>query len=295
MNLRRRSLRGRVVAITGGSRGIGRATAEAMLAEGARVAIGARGIDDARRVAQELGRGAVAFPLDVCDRRSTVAFIDEVEAALGPVDILVNNAGIMEVANFVEEDDDAAARQIDVNLHGVIRGMKAVLPRMQQRGSGHVINVASAVAKIGVPGVATYSAAKHGVLGVSEAVRGELRGQGIDISVVMAIPAKTELTAGLPDARLVRWLKAEQIAGAVVAVAQRPRFDVYVPRWVDPVNRLLSVVPRAVREASGRFLKADRLLSATDFSERRRYETRAVVGTSTPDSAPEPVKAGALR
>jgi short-subunit dehydrogenase len=274
----RRDLDGRVVAITGGSRGVGRAIADAMLAQGARVAIGARDIDAARQAATELGRGAVAFPLDVADRRSMTAFVDEVEATLGPIEVLVNNAGIMHVAEFLQEDDDAAARQIDVNLRGVIHGMKAVLPRMQSRRSGHVINVASAVAKIGVPGVATYSAAKHGVLGLSEAVRGELRGQNVDISVVMAIPAKTELTAGLPDARFVRWLKAEDIAAAVVSVARRPRFDVYVPRWVDPVNRVLAVVPRAVREASGRLLKADQLLRSTDFAARGDYEARVQAG-----------------
>jgi NAD(P)-dependent dehydrogenase (short-subunit alcohol dehydrogenase family) len=275
MFIRRRQLDGKVVAVTGGSRGIGRAIAAAMVAEGARVAIGARGLTEARRTAAELGRGVVALPLDVTDRGSTEAFLADSEATLGPVDILVNNAGIMHVAGFLDETDDAAVRQIDVNLHGVIHGLKAALPAMRRRRSGHVINVASAVARIGVPGVATYSAAKHGVLGLSEAVRGELRGEGIDISVVMAIPARTELTAGLPDARLVRWLAPEDIARAVVRVAQRPRFDVYVPRWVDPVNRLLSVVPRGVREGSARFLRSDQLLRATDFRVRAAYDSRA--------------------
>src|ERR687886_2135546 len=122
-----RSLAGRVVAITGGARGIGRATAEALAREGARVAIGDLDADLARRTAEEIGPAATAFTLDVTDRASFEAFVDAVEADLGPVDVLVNNAGIMPLGPFLEEDDATAQRQININLHGVLYGMKLAL------------------------------------------------------------------------------------------------------------------------------------------------------------------------
>ena len=97
--------------------------------------------------------------------------------------MLVNNAGVMHVGPFLEEDDAWTRRQVDVNLHGVILGMKLALPAMVARGSGRVVNVASAAAKIGVPREAVYAATKHAVLGLSGSVRAELRGTGVDLSV----------------------------------------------------------------------------------------------------------------
>ena len=89
--------------------------------------------------------------------------------------MLVNNAGIMPLGQFVEEDDATARRMVDINVHGVIYGMKLALPRMQRRGSGHIVNLASQAGKGGFPGGATYCGTKHFVVGVSEAVRAELR------------------------------------------------------------------------------------------------------------------------
>ena len=110
--------------------------------------------------------------------------------------MLINNAGVMHVGPFLEESDEWTRRQVDVNLHGVILGMKLALPAMVARGSGHVINVASAAAKIGVPREAVYAASKHAVLGVSQSVRLELRGTGVDLSVVMPGLVRTELASG---------------------------------------------------------------------------------------------------
>src|SRR4030088_1652029 len=119
-----RSLSGKVVAITGGARGIGRATAQALVLEGARVAIGDVDRLTAEKTASELGSGTVAFALNVSDRGAFERFVEDVERTLGPLDVLINNAGIMPIAPLVEEDDATAARQIDINLHGVIFGSK---------------------------------------------------------------------------------------------------------------------------------------------------------------------------
>src|SRR5947209_10116014 len=117
-----RSLAGQVVAITGGARGIGRATAAALIAQGARVAIGDIEEPLAERAAQELGAGTIGLALDVTDRASFSAFLDEVEGRLGPLDVLINNAGLMPIGSFVAEAASIAIRMADINLHGVIYG-----------------------------------------------------------------------------------------------------------------------------------------------------------------------------
>src|SRR4051794_40064954 len=111
-----RSLSGQVVAITGAARGIGRATAHALVEQGARVAIGDLDRPAAERTAAELGGGAVAFELDVTDHASFEAFLDGAAEQLGPIDVIVNNAGIMHLGPFIDEDDARSARQIDINL-----------------------------------------------------------------------------------------------------------------------------------------------------------------------------------
>src|SRR4051794_37593328 len=106
----RRSLSGKVVAITGGARGIGKATATALVRKGCRVAIGDLDLELAEKTAAELGGGTVATALDVTDRSSFSAFLEEAERELGPIDVLINNAGIMPVTPLVEEADDSIRR-----------------------------------------------------------------------------------------------------------------------------------------------------------------------------------------
>src|SRR5437763_15983833 len=163
----RRSLVGKVVAITGGARGIGRATASGLIAQGARVAIGDIDAELAVRTAQELGAGTVGLPLAVTDCESFERFLQGVDDALGPLDVLINNAGIMPIGPFIEESDATARAMIDINLHGVIFGSKLAVKRFIPRGSGHLVNIASAAGKAGFPSGATYSATKHAVVGLS--------------------------------------------------------------------------------------------------------------------------------
>ncbi len=274
------SLSGSVAAVTGGARGIGRATAEAFVREGARVAIGDLDFGLAQRTAEELGPNVVAFELDVTDRASFTAFLDSASRELGPVDVLVNNAGIMSLGSFLEESDDTAARQIDINLHGVLLGMKVALPGMKTRGRGHVVNIASTAGKAGFAGGATYCATKHAVVGVSEAVLAELRGSGVGVSVVMPAIVNTELATGLSSARGVKTQQPEDVAGAVVAAAKAGTFDVFVPRSVGPISKLLAVLPRPAREAVTRALGADQVLMQADAARRASYEQRAGRGAA---------------
>jgi NADP-dependent 3-hydroxy acid dehydrogenase YdfG len=167
-----RSLNGKVVAITGGARGIGKATAKALVRKGAKVAIGDLDRDLAETTARELGGDTLALELDVTRRDSFAGFLDQVEERLGSLDVLINNAGIMPLGKFVEEDDLTARRMVDINVHGVMYGMKLALPRMQRRNSGHIVNIASQAGKTGFPGGATYCGTKHFVVGVSDSAGG---------------------------------------------------------------------------------------------------------------------------
>jgi NADP-dependent 3-hydroxy acid dehydrogenase YdfG len=269
-----RILTGQVAAITGAARGIGKETARAFVREGMKVAIGDLDLATAQETARELGGGTIALELNVTDRSSVAEFIDAVEQQLGPVDVLVNNAGIMQLGPFVQEDDATAQRQVDINVHGVVHGMKEILPRFQQRGRGHLVNIASSAGKGGFPGGATYCGTKHFVVGVSEAVRGELRGSGIDVSVVMPGVVNTELAQGLHEARGVKNINPEDVAAGIVEALKQPRFDVYVPKSIGPISKVMNVLPRAGREAVVRALKADQVLQV-DPAARRAYELRA--------------------
>ncbi|MFH8618918.1 SDR family NAD(P)-dependent oxidoreductase [Streptomyces sp. NPDC017979] len=265
-------LRNKVVAVTGGSRGIGLATAEAFVAAGAKVAVGARDLERARAAAGRVG--ATAHALDVTDAQSVAAFYRDVESELGAVDVFVNNAGEMIVGSFEHESTEDSAHQLGVNLLGTLNGMKTAIGPMRARGSGHIINMVSAVGMIGLPGCATYSAAKHGVVGLSEGVRAELRGSGVQLSIVLPIPAQTELTSGVGKGRFVPLLTPDDIAKAVLRTARRPVYNRYVPGWTNPVTRSLFLLPQPWRDAMGRFLKADQLLRTTDFQARTGYEAR---------------------
>jgi NADP-dependent 3-hydroxy acid dehydrogenase YdfG len=287
-----RSLHGQVAAITGAARGIGRATAAALTREGAKVAIGDLDLALAEQTARELGSGTVAFELDVTDRGSFENFLDETEEALGPLDVLVNNAGIMPLSRLVDEDDATTIRQIDINLHGVITGTKLALRRMEQRGRGHLVNIASSAGKSGLPGGATYCATKHAVVGLSEAVRGELAldGSAIEVSCVMPVLVNTELISGLSNARGVKTQQPEDVAEAIIDALKFPRFDVFVPKSVGTIHKITAVLPRGGREAIARALKADRVLLEIDQSRRKGYELRASHSEPALDSAQEPAQ-----
>jgi NAD(P)-dependent dehydrogenase (short-subunit alcohol dehydrogenase family) len=268
-----RSLTGQVVAITGGARGIGRATAAALIAQGARVAIGDIDGPLAERTATELGAGTIGVALDVTDRADFAGFLDQVESRLGPLDVLINNAGIMPVGPFLEETDACAERIIGVNINGVLFGSKLALERFVPRGRGHLVNISSVAGRAGAAGGATYSASKFAVYGLSEALRAELHGSGVEVSVVMPIGVNTELYSGLPQVRGFKTPEPEDVADAIVGALQRPRFDVYVPRSIGALLRAGALMPRRGLEAFSRLIGADALTGA-DHNARAAYEAR---------------------
>ncbi len=283
-----RSLAGQIVAITGGARGIGRATAAALITQGARVAIGDIEAALAEKTAGELGAGTVGLRLDVTDRDSFAAFLDEVEARLGPLDVLINNAGIMPIGPFAQETDACAQRLVDINIHGVIYGSKLALERFLPRRRGHIVQIASAAGKWGIAGGATYCATKHAVVGLSESLYQELRGTGVDVTVVMPTVVNTELGSGLPQTRAFKAVQPEDVADGIVEALQTNRFEVYVPKSMKGTVRMTSLMPRRALRAINKVLKGDQVLANPDHAARAAYEARMVDTISHPHGAIAP-------
>ncbi len=240
-----------------------------------KVAIGDLDLAAAEQTAAELGYGTIALPVNVVERDSVRCFLDAVEAQLGPLDVLVNNAGIMPLGPFDAESDETARRLVDINVHGVLHGMKEALPRMRARGRGHIVNIASTAGKVGFAGGATYSGTKHFVVGVSESVRAELRRTSIEISCVMPGVVNTELSVGTPQARFVPHIDPPLVADAIVAALRSPHFEVFVPRRIGPLQKLGAAAPTALRDGFARLLALDRVLGGADAEARRAYELRA--------------------
>jgi NAD(P)-dependent dehydrogenase (short-subunit alcohol dehydrogenase family) len=270
-----------VVAITGGARGIGRATTAALIARGARVAIGDLDGALAQQTAEQLGPETVALPLDVTDRESFSAFLNEVEGRLGPLDVLINNAGIMPIGPFVQETDTTAQRLVDINVHGVIFGCKLALERFIPRGRGHLVNIASIVGKTASPHLATYVATKHAVVGLTEALRLELAETGIGLTVVMPVGVNTELYSGVEPLRGMRTPEPEEVGEAIVEALQTGRYEVYIPKRMKAIVRMAALMPHGAMDAIGKALGGDTITRA-DAVARAAYEQRIAQTVITP-------------
>lgn len=269
------SLAGKVVVITGGARGIGLATATALHALGARVAIG--DIDEiaAKESATRIGL-PVSTKLNVTEADSFAAFLDEVEEKLGPVDVLVNNAGIMPVGRLIDEPEQVTRRIIDINVVGVITGSKLAAQRMVPRGRGHVINVASLAGEIYAAGAASYCASKYAVVGFTDAARIEHRTTGVNFSLVMPSFVNTELTAGTHGVPGVKNAEPADIAAGIVRLIQTPRPRIRVTRMAGALAAAQKFIPRRLSEALTRAFGGETVfLDDVDPVKRKEYEDRA--------------------
>jgi 2-hydroxycyclohexanecarboxyl-CoA dehydrogenase len=188
----------RTALVTGGASGIGAATCRRLAAEGARVAVTDLNLDGARQVADEISGGA--YELDVRSEESIGAAVEAAQSDLGPIDVLVNNAGYDEWAWFTQTDPALWDRVLAVNLRGVIAVTHAVLPGMQERRRGRIVNTASEAGRVGSSGSAIYSAAKAGVIGFTKAVAIENGRYGITCNAVAPGPIETPLLMAAPEA-----------------------------------------------------------------------------------------------
>ncbi|GAA4811642.1 SDR family oxidoreductase [Nocardioides caeni] len=262
------------IIVTGGARGIGKATVERFARQGASVAVGDLDPDLAGEVAAAFGDRVAAARLDVTDPASWREFLDQV-SHLGPWDVLVNNAGIMPLGSVLKETDEVTRAIFNVNSLGPINGTKAVAPGMVERGHGHIVNVASAVGRMAVADGATYSASKFAVVGFSEATRAELGPHGVDVSVVLPAVVQTELSAGVPPAKGVPPVSADDVAAVIESVVRKPKAEVWVPRWAQGPTKLTLALPRKVQDAMGKLSDAGDVLAHADPAARAAYEERA--------------------
>ncbi|MEV5647604.1 SDR family oxidoreductase [Nocardia sp. NPDC052254] len=275
---------GKVVVITGGARGIGLATATRLQALGAKIAIG-----DVDETAVKQSGTDHDFDhygrVDVTDQQSFDSFLDEVERELGPIDVLINNAGIMPVGKVVDEPDALTRRILDINVYGVILGSKLALARMLPRRSGHVINIASLAGESHIPGLATYNATKHAVLGFTDTLREEYRGTGVSFSSVLPTLTNTELGSGVPVPKGLPSAEPEDIAEAIAGLLVRPKAKVRVTRMAGFMAQFFGLLPQSLGDTIGRSMGSQgAFLGDVDADARKAYEERVRRGT---DSAAE--------
>lgn len=205
---RKLDLAGKVVVITGGSRGLGLVLARELVDRGARVAICARDEAELIRAARELdGRGAAVFAAvcDVTDRDAVLELVTTVEDEVGPIDALINCVGVIQVGPLELMTAVDFEHALDVNLRGPMHAMLAVAPLMRRRGAGRIVNIASIGGQIAVPHLAPYTASKFGLVGLSRAMRVELAKDGVYVTTVCPGLMRTGSAAHA-------WFKGEQAA-----------------------------------------------------------------------------------
>ncbi|WP_312880362.1 SDR family oxidoreductase [Actinokineospora xionganensis] len=263
-----------VVVVTGAARGIGRATATAFAARGATVHVGDLDGEAAKEAAESIGGDVRAHELDVTSRSSFAAFTEKVLAEHGRVDVLVNNAGVMPLGGFLEESDALSRTTLNVNIWGLIHGMRLVMPSMIARGRGHVVNLASMAGKIPLPGMAVYNASKFAAVGLTAAVRREYADTGVSISAVLPSAVRTELASGAPLGRGMPTVDPEVIAAAVLGSCRTRKAEIPVPGFLAGWDILDAVTPEPVMRVGRRALGDRRALTSLDHKTRAAYENR---------------------
>jgi short-subunit dehydrogenase len=248
---------GAIVVVTGGARGIGEATSDMFAVRGATVC--AADLDGAE------------YTVDVTSRDSFAAFVDAVLARHGRIDVLVNNAGVMPLGDFLTEDDATSRTTLEVNVGGLINGMRLVMPHMIERGRGHVVNVASMAGKLVVPGMAVYNASKFAAVGLSAAVRHEYRDTGVSVSAVLPSAVRTRLASGVRLGRGLPTVEPESVAAAIVSSVANRRAEITVPRYLAGWDLLDAMTPNAVMTLARRAIGDRRALSSVAHDVRRDY------------------------
>lgn len=262
----------KVVLITGGGRGIGLATAFAFRKLGAKVAIGDIDLELAKQAAFKVqGYGGY---LDVRLQKSFHEFVEQVEKELGPIDILINNAGIMPMGAMIEETQAITNAQIDINLRGVIHGMKAVLPKMLERQTGHIVNVASLAGKYPIPGASIYCATKFAVVGLTSAMQQELRDTPIGLSAVLPSKVTTELSSGTGDGLPIPTVEPQDVADAIIKAIEHKISEIAVPNYLTHTPKAYGLIPFWLNTGFRKLIGDDRILKGLDQNDRKSYIQR---------------------
>jgi len=257
-----RSVAGGVAVVTGAPAGIGLATARVLSEAGMRVVICARRRERLDRLAAQIaaaGGEAAVFGLDVTDAVAVRAMVEDIVSRWGRIDVLVNNAGRGLSATVEDTKPEEFRALLELNVMAAFTAIQAVLPWMRRQGRGHIINVSSIVGRRGVPYRGAYSATKFALGGLSEALRVELVGTGIPVSVVYPIGTATEFhevearRAGPGPHGPIQ--SAEHVARCILRCVRRPRAEVYPfrPSWFLSLASVIA--PRLVDAGLRRLLR----------------------------------------
>lgn len=249
---------GKIVLITGASSGIGEQAAEEFAKLHASLVLVSRNEDQLQKIAARLsGYGAKPFvyACDVSSKDQVGRMGKAVLEKFGTVDVLVNNAGFG-IYNTVDKITvEEMESQVATNFFGMMYCIKAFLPRMLERRSGHIVNVASVAGSIGIPGMASYCASKFAMLGFSESLHHELRGTGVGVTVVSPIMVRTNFFHHKSFGKMPRYsatsLDPKTVAGAVVRAASSPRLEIIVPQFVRFAVWMKQTLPYLVNPIVG--------------------------------------------
>jgi short-subunit dehydrogenase len=260
-------LRAARVLITGASRGIGEAVAEAFVARGATVALVARNATTLAPIAARLG--GTAHPADLTDPAAVAGLLDRVESEAGPVDVLVNNAGMETTRAFWSLTTAEVEAIFRLNLVTPTELSRQAAARFRERGRGHIVNVSSLAGTVTLPGFSTYGASKAGLSHLTAGIHAELAGSGVGTTLVEVGPVHTELVDTAlqyaPTARSYRrlirlgvlaYVPAETVARSIVEAVARDRAHVRLPRR-SALSALLVDVPRSVTNVAIRGIRAE--------------------------------------
>jgi short-subunit dehydrogenase len=261
----------RIAFITGGARGIGRQIATDLLASGYRVVIGDLDLAATTTTATELGAGALAVHLDITKPESISAAIIETTTTVGPIDVWVNNAGIMPTGYFADQPLAQLTLTIDIDFTGLVAATHAILPLMVERGSGTIINIASATGVKPLAGLAVYSGAKAAVIAFSSSLRRELRGTGVTVSVIAPNLASTALGAGITPPAITGIITAQTISSAVMRVLKSGKFATVVPRPLGLLLRFSKALPIPMQDWIDDRVGSDRIGLGGDPATRAAY------------------------
>lgn len=216
------SLKGKNALITGAGKGIGKAIALALAAEGVNLALIARTEKDLEVVAKEVRKAGVRAELataDVANITSVNQAVEKLVAALGPVDILINNAGVGRFGKFMEMPVADWEEVVKVNLFGAYYVTRAILPSMLERQTGDIVNISSSAGQKGAPVTSAYSASKFGLIGMSESLMLEVRKSNIRVFTLTPSTVATEMAVNLnlTDGNPEKVMQAEDVAELVVS------------------------------------------------------------------------------
>ena len=234
-------LKGKVVLLTGASRGLGVDMAAKFAETGARLALAARSEVELKEVADkmaQLGAEVLVVPTDVVDDSSLQALVDRVTSEWGGIDVLINNAGVEKPYEFERLSLDEIDWILDVNVHGLMHLTRMVIPQMIERRSGHIVNIASMAGLVGIPHNSIYSSSKHAVVGFSRSLRLEMKDHGIGVSVVCPgfVQGGMFLEVGRKPPTMAGWVSSDRVAKTVVKAVKDNASEINVNKGLGMIT-----------------------------------------------------------